>query len=58
MLNSICAQILFWIQIGVMQKKVGDLSFSSFSTEDWEMVTEALTSLKNTPDEAHDRAAR
>jgi len=41
-----------------MQKKNGDLDFSSFSTEDREMVTEVLTSLKNTPDETFNRAAQ
>ncbi len=45
-------------QIGAMQNKIGDLDFPSFSTEDREMVTEALTSLKNTLDEALDRAAQ
>jgi hypothetical protein len=34
------------------------LSLPSFSTEDREMVTEALTSLKNTLDEALARAAK
>ncbi|MBU2054853.1 MAG: hypothetical protein KKC25_07725 [Proteobacteria bacterium] len=41
-----------------MQNKIGELDFPSFSTEDREMVTEALTSLKNTLDEALDRAAQ
>ena len=40
-----------------MQNKIGDLDFPSFSTEDREMVTETLNSLKNTLDEALDRAA-
>ena len=38
-------------QIG-MQNKISDLDFPSFSTEDREMVTETLTSLNNTLDEA------
>jgi hypothetical protein len=45
-------------QIGAMQNKIGDLDFPSFSMEDREMVTEALTSLKSTLDEALDRAAK
>ena len=45
-------------QIGAMQNKIGDLDFPSFSTGDREMVTETLTSLKNTLDEALDRAAQ
>ena len=45
-------------QIGAMQNKIGDLDFPSFSTEDREMVTEALTPLKNTLDEALARAAQ
>jgi len=45
-------------KIGAMQNKIGELDFPSFSTEDREMVTEALTSLKNTLDEALDRAAQ
>jgi hypothetical protein len=45
-------------QIGAMQNKIGDLDFPSFSTEDREMVTEALNSLKNTLVEALDRAAQ
>jgi hypothetical protein len=45
-------------QIGAMQNKIGDLDFPSFSTEDREMVTEALTSFKNTLEEALDRAAQ
>jgi len=44
--------------IGAMQNKIDDLDFPSFSTEDREMVTETLTSLKNTLDEALDRAAQ
>jgi ParB family chromosome partitioning protein len=45
-------------QIGAMQNKIGNLDFPSFSTGDREMVTETLTSLKNTLDEALDRAAQ
>jgi hypothetical protein len=41
-----------------MQNKIGDLDFPSFSTEDREIVTETLTSLKNTLDEALDQAAQ
>jgi ParB family transcriptional regulator, chromosome partitioning protein len=44
-------------QIGAMQNKIGDLDFPSFSTEDREMVREALTSLKGSLDEALDRVA-
>jgi len=57
-LSSVGAPTLSWIQNGAMQKKNGDLDFSSFSTEDREMVTEVLTSLKNTPDETFNRAAQ
>lgn len=45
-------------QIGAIQNKIGDLDFPSFSTEDREMVTETLNSLKNTLDEALARAAK
>jgi len=45
-------------QIDAIQNKIGDLDFPSFFTEDLEMVTEALTSLKSTLDEALDRAAK
>jgi len=45
-------------QIGAMQNKIGDLDFPSFSTEDREMITETLTSLQNTLDEALVRAAQ
>ena len=45
-------------QIGAIQNKIGDLDFPSFSTEDREMVTETLNSLKNTLDEALTRAAQ
>jgi ParB family chromosome partitioning protein len=45
-------------QIGAIQNKIGDLDFPSFSTEDREMITETLTSLQNTLDEALVRAAQ
>lgn len=45
-------------QIGAMQNKIGDMNFPSFSTEDRAMVTETLTSLNNTLDEALVRAAQ
>ncbi|MCX5818802.1 MAG: hypothetical protein NT047_02655 [Deltaproteobacteria bacterium] len=41
-----------------MQNKLGDQDFPSISTGDRKMVTEALTSLKNTLDETLDRAAQ
>jgi len=44
-------------QIGAIQSKIGNLDFPSLSTEDRAMVTETLTSLKNTLDEALARAA-
>jgi ParB family chromosome partitioning protein len=39
-------------QIGAMKNRIGDLDLPSFSTEDREMVTEALTSLKSTLEDA------
>ena len=44
-------------QIGAMQNKIGDLDFPALSTAEREMAREVLTSLKNTVDEALDRAA-
>ena len=41
-----------------MQNKIGDLDFSYFSTEDREMVTEALNSLKNALADAFNRAVQ
>jgi hypothetical protein len=45
-------------QIGAIQNKIGDLDFPSLSTEDREMLTETLNSLKGTLDEALERAAQ
>jgi len=45
-------------QIGTMQNKIADLDFPSLSTEEREMVTETLTSLKNIVDKALARAAK
>ena len=45
-------------QIGTMQNKIADLDFPSLSTEEREMVTETLTSLKNIVDKALVRAAK
>jgi ParB family transcriptional regulator, chromosome partitioning protein len=44
-------------RIGAMQNKIGDLDFPALSTGEREMAREVLTSLKNTVDEALDRAA-
>jgi len=46
LVNNICA----------MECKIADLDFPAFSTEDRDMVTVALTSLKNTLEEILDRA--
>jgi hypothetical protein len=45
-------------QISALQNTISDLDFPSLSTEDREMVTETLTSLKNIVDEALVRAAK
>ena len=45
-------------QIGALQNKIGDLDFPSLSTEDREMLTETLNSLKSVLDEALVRAAK
>ena len=45
-------------QIGAIQNKIGNLEFPSLSAEDRAMVTETLTSLKNTLAEPLTRAAK
>jgi ParB family chromosome partitioning protein len=45
-------------QIGAMQDKIGDLDLLSFAQQDREMVMEAMSSLKNSLNEAFDRAAQ
>ena len=44
--------------IGVMASKIGDLEFPDFSAEDRAMVIDAMTSLKDTLDEAIPRAVK
>ena len=44
--------------IGVMAAKIGDLEFPDFSKEDRAMVIDAMTSLKDTLDEAIPRAVK
>jgi ParB family chromosome partitioning protein len=45
-------------QLGTIQNKIADMDFPSLSTEDREVVTETLTTLKNIVDEALTRAAQ
>ena len=44
--------------IGIMAAKIGDLEFPDFSAEDRAMVIDAMTSLKDTLDEAIPRAVK
>lgn len=44
--------------IGTMASKIGDLEFPDFSAEDRAMVIDAMTSLKDTLDEAIPRAVK
>ncbi len=44
--------------IGIMASKIGDLEFPDFSAEDRAMVIDAMTSLKDTLDEAIPRAVK
>lgn len=44
--------------LGALDRRIADLDFPSFSTEDRERVVETLTALKDTLDEALDRAAQ
>jgi hypothetical protein len=44
--------------IGIMSAKIGDMEFLDFSEEDRAMVIEAMTSLKDTLDEAIPRAVK
>jgi ParB family chromosome partitioning protein len=45
-------------QLGAIQNRIADMDFPSLSTEEQEMVTETLTSLKTIVDEALTRAAK
>jgi len=44
--------------IGIMADKVGDLEFPDFSAEDRAMIIDAMTSMKDTLDEAIPRAVK
>jgi ParB family transcriptional regulator, chromosome partitioning protein len=44
--------------LGALDRRIADLDFPSFSTEDRQRVVETLTALKDTLDEALDRAAQ
>jgi ParB family transcriptional regulator, chromosome partitioning protein len=44
--------------LGTLERRIGDLDFPSFSTEERAMVIETLASLKGTLDEALERAAK
>jgi len=44
--------------LGAVDRRIADLDFPSFSTEDRAMVVETLTALKDTLDEALNRAAQ